>query len=447
MYFMKKLFVLLLAVAMVFTMLPTASRSFAWAEENDGVQEEVGSLGVDSEVTGSYSEGEEGSTDVQNPENDKRNDGESMPSDDPDVQEERQDFDLSVTVELDESAEKGEAQEESEPVVDENKEEAPAAQQEEPKEEQKAEEPDKGEPSLKKNADSTRDVTYTINTSSIVSTCGFNEDLNLLNGVTVRPATYSDGETEEPVLIRVKSATPSTSSSEFDSSNDYDPETSTLNVKNEDGAGHTRGQVTYTVVYEAYVGNQVLAEKTITIEFFDDSVIGQTVSDDVAYIREAGVTGTYDGTAEWDAQEGPGYDTGDQNKIVRTFDSVTTTVEITNACYQGTGFTHYEDGWVGFEFVLEGDYQKVEFFETAMPWLVSKQAKYKIFETEKNGKKYQVMRGKFFWKSEEAGQPAIGAANLELAVSYNVLGMKNGDEIQPDFTFWMIHNDVPQKEY
>ena len=182
------------------------------------------------------------------------------------------------------------------------------------------------------------------------------------------------------------------------------------------------------------------------ILIFDDSKIGPRVSDDVAYISKAELVGTIDGTESYDDQDGPGYDSKADNKIVRTFDSVISTLRIYNTVYGYSDYAKYEDGWVGYEFVLEGDHEKVEFDETNMPWLTTKPGQHKTFEVEVDGKKYQVMRGKFLWASDEPNHPAIGAANLDLYVAYSVLGMKNGDEIQPDFTFWMEYNDVPDKD-
>ena len=289
---------------------------------------------------------------------------------------------------------------------------------------------------------------YVLDVSKIATTNGFNQDIDLLNEVTVTPDTYMDGDEEKPVLIRVASATPHNTSSGFDSSGDYDPETSTLNVKDEDSQGHKRAQVTYTVVYEAYVEgtDTVLATESVDILFFDDSRIGPRVDEDVAYISKVEIDETIDGMASFDSEAGPGYDTGANNKTVRTFDTVTTTVSITNAVYPDSDYAKYKDGYVGFEFVLEGTKDQVEFAESYMSWLQAKNAEYKFLEVEKDGKKYQVMRGRFLWESAEEGQPAIGAANLSIDVAYTVLAMKNGDEIQPDFTFWMEHNDVPQKD-
>ncbi|MGX8774203.1 MAG: Spy0128 family protein [Bacillota bacterium] len=283
-------------------------------------------------------------------------------------------------------------------------------------------------------------------TSGIASPNTFNHDIKILDNVSVNPATYEVDGVSKEVLIRVVSATPSTPASEFDSSQDYDPETSTLNVKDEDSQERTRAQVTYTIELEAYVDDQVLTTKTLIIDFFDDSQMGPSISSDVAYIRSAVVVDTVDGTASFDAQDGPGYDSGPSNKKVRSFDTVINTLEITNAVYKGSAFTKYESGNVGFEFVLKGTSKQVEFAEGFMTWLESKQATYKVFEVQKNGETYQVMRGEFLWESGVEGQPAICAASMTVDVAYTVLAMKNTDKIQPDFTFWMEYNDVPQSD-
>ena len=237
-----------------------------------------------------------------------------------------------------------------------------------------------GEAKDKKSSKDRSDAEYVIDVSAIATTNSFNQDIALLEGVTVTPDKYMDGDEEKDVLIRVKSATPSNTGSEFDSSQDYDEENAILNAKDVDSAGHTRAQVTYTIEYEAYVDDTVLATASVDIHFFDDSLIGDLVEEDVAYISKAQVLDTVDGTATFDSQSGPGYDTGEHNKIVRTFDSVTDTVELTNAVYDNSDFAKYRKGYVGFEFVLEGDYEKVEFNETYMTWLQTKHADYTILK-------------------------------------------------------------------
>ena len=191
----------------------------------------------------------------------------------------------------------------------------------------------------------------------------------------------------------------------------------------------------------------MVAENSKSILIFNNSS-GDIVDEDVAYLSKefSRLTDTIDGTAEFDAEDGPGYDSGPRNKIVRTFDTVTDKVEIYNDVYEGMDFTTYEKGYVGFEFVLKGTSKQVEFATDAMNWLDVKQADYATFEVEKDGKTYQVMRGRFLWESEDNTQPAIGAASQELGLAYTVLAMCNNETVQPYYTFWMEYNDVPQSD-
>ena len=279
-----------------------------------------------------------------------------------------------------------------------------------------------------------------LDTSAVPTSIKLDTDYDLLASVTVSP-TEIDGE---QVLIRVKEVK-SNSTSDFDSSGDYNAETHILNARSDDGT-HSRALAEYEVTYEAYIGEVVLDTDTITVSAFDDSRVGEETSGDVAYISNASVEEVTDGTAAWDSSDDPGYDSGAKNGIVRTYDTVDYEFSIENKVYSGSDYRAYMKGRVGFEFVLPGDSSQIMFNTDAMAWLNSKDGKYKILEVKDGGNTYQVMRGTFLWDSNDPTQPAIGAGQSTVTASYRVLAMKNGDTVKPYFTFWMDGNDVPQKD-
>ena len=112
---MKKIFVLLLAVAMIFTMVPSISMSFAWAEDSAENQEAVVSAGEDAETT--LDDGSE-SADSDILDSDKRKDGDSISFDDPDTEDESQDFNLSGEITVNDPEKSSDIQEDAEVIDD-----------------------------------------------------------------------------------------------------------------------------------------------------------------------------------------------------------------------------------------------------------------------------------------------------------------------------------------
>ena len=305
---------------------------------------------------------------------------------------------------------------------------------------------------------------YVIDSSRETTRIKMDTEYNILDDVTVSPEY--DAVTRLPVKVRIKSVECKNDTPDlFDSSRDF-TQPDTLRAYKNDGQGHTRAQAKYTVIYEAYVedndGNITVltptSGETVEFETFDDSLVGpDSTGLDVAFIKNLEITEVVDGSpdivtegdsvGEWDAEDGPGYDTGPHNGVVRTFDTVTYDLTFQSETYPYGDYRVYKKGRVGFEFMIPGTDKEIMFNEDSMAWLKSTDANYKIIENvDADGKTWQVMRGDFMWESADPDETPIGAGINSVTASYRVLQMKNGDTVQPRFTLWLVGNEVPGKD-
>lgn len=138
-----------------------------------------------------------------------------------------------------------------------------------------------------------------------------------------------------------------------------------------------------------------------------------------------------------------GNDAGDDNNILRTFDTVTYTLAFTTQLKdnQSQDSVQYLTARVHFEFILPVSSKEAVFATDGMGWLftdTNEDSTY--FEiVEENG--IQVLRGSFMMRPTEHAQTAIpGSQTLNIVI--RALRMKNGDTLQPTFTMWLAHNQV-----
>ena len=151
------------------------------------------------------------------------------------------------------------------------------------------------------------------------------------------------------------------------------------------------------------------------------------------------------GTEPWDDDDAKGNDTSASNGTVRSFDVVTYTVEMQNEVREGSPYTNYKEGTFYYELILPADTDEARFELDSMGWVTSKPgAKHDdVYTTTYNGKTVQVLRGSFTWTPSGNNPTAIGESAQTLNVAVRVLAMTQGEKIQPLFTFWMDHNEVP----
>ena len=180
---------------------------------------------------------------------------------------------------------------------------------------------------------------------------------------------------------------------------------------------------------------------------------------DYAYISAAGMvadlkssTGTSirTGTAPWDAEteaDEDGNDATDLDAKVRSFDQVTYTTYFETKVRGDAPWTYYRTGTLHFEFVLPGNSSEIQFDTDAMGWLSAKnEVQYTITDDEFEGKPCQVLRGSYLLEPNEQHENAIGNSYQELSIIIRVLAMRNKEIVQPLFTYWLDHCQVPENE-
>ena len=209
---------------------------------------------------------------------------------------------------------------------------------------------------------------------------------------------------------------------------------------------------TWVILYEAYVGDTVLAQHSYHLEVESNRPVGELLDGDYAYIESAGMVQEEtpsgfrpmlrSGSAPWDASEGPGNDTTAMDDIVRSFDIVTYTVFFQSKIRNDSPCSVYEKGRLFFEFILPGKSEEVRFEIESMGWLSSKNASYTIEELTFQGKPAQVLRGSYIWIPSEDNLSAIGESYQELNIALRTLNMAEGATIQPHYSFWLQYNDV-----
>lgn len=150
------------------------------------------------------------------------------------------------------------------------------------------------------------------------------------------------------------------------------------------------------------------------------------------------------GTAPWDDDDARGNDTGALNSRVRSFDTVSYTVSFQNRVREGSPYEQYRAGKLHFEFILPAQKEQAQFETGSMGWLTAKtEGQYDITESTYNGKPCQVLRGSYLWEPSDDNPSAVGESYQELTLVVRILQMKEGDTLQPEFTFWMDYNEVP----
>ena len=266
-------------------------------------------------------------------------------------------------------------------------------------------------------------------------------EYNLMAGVSVSPDKDTDGN---PIQVRISSVTSSEKDFSWDGATTITPQS---------------GGVVYTITYEAYVTVEeqetVLATKTTTLTIMAAGDIGGKLNGDYAYISEAGLLedGTTEsglairtGSAPWDEDDTAGNDSTDLNNTVRSFDIISYTAYFKSKVRDNAPYAAYETGTLHFEFILPGTAEQAQFETGSMGWLsAKKEVQYEITESNYNGQPCQVLRGSYLWEPSDENPSAIGESYQELTLVVRALALKKGDTLKPEFTFWLDHNDVPEK--
>ncbi len=183
-----------------------------------------------------------------------------------------------------------------------------------------------------------------------------------------------------------------------------------------------------------------------------DSVREYLDADEI-YVDSLSVSEMRDGIGPFDAAEGDGRDTGDTNRIVRTFDTVTYTLS-----YRTRSYGVYDSvrcGYMYYEMVLPLNEDEAVFDPGSMPWagvrtddlssLSEGTSGYtygnETRETDGGARQVQVLRIRRFMGPNDTAENAFPGSGTVSAV-VRVLGAGKGTAVQPLFRAWMEHNDT-----
>ena len=208
---------------------------------------------------------------------------------------------------------------------------------------------------------------------------------------------------------------------------------------------------------ELRLSDEEIPEQRMSEESENQNASNERLDGDYAYISAAGMvadressTGTSirTGTAPWDditEADLSGNDATELDAKVRSFDQVTYTTYFETKVRSDAPYTYYRTGTLRFEFILPGNSSEIQFDTDAMGWLsAKKEIHYTIAEDEFNGKSCQILRGSYLLEPNDQHENAIGESYQELSIIIRVLAMKNEDIVQPLFTYWLDHCQVPE---
>ena len=153
---------------------------------------------------------------------------------------------------------------------------------------------------------------------------------------------------------------------------------------------------------------------------------------DKGYISSAQITQVKTGTGPFDSNDDPGNDSSEDNNIVRSFDQVTWTVNLTMALKSGIADTNLKGGVINVNVTLPEACANVMKWDTSsMQWLENGQV-------SSDGR---TLTGQYTMNDQEVTIPG----NQSLVFVLQVYGAGNGTEIVPTFTFDLEGNDEQDK--
>ena len=174
----------------------------------------------------------------------------------------------------------------------------------------------------------------------------------------------------------------------------------------------------------------------------DDKQETQITEDDLevgrnGYISSAQIIERVTGTGPWDENDEPGNDSSPDNDIVRSFDQVTWTVNLTTTLKEGAAQGSYTGGVVEFTASLPDEYAKTE-FATLMEWDLDSMGWIEDASLSEDG---ITLTGKYSLSETETTLP--GAQTLVFVLK--LYGVGNNSEFAPKFTFNLAGNEENEK--
>ncbi len=214
---------------------------------------------------------------------------------------------------------------------------------------------------------------------------------------------------------------------------------------------------------EAYIGPQEMGKYQALYDEFvlKDGSVAEFLDGDWAYVSRFEIVDIQDGTGPFDTSEDPndpsykdrpGNDCCPDNRIVRTFDTVSYDFSYSTAI--SGEYLGVKEGYLYYEFVLPYRADQAEWDVDGMTWIGLKVNNIAELADKKDGESYyvienklvdgvmsQVLTGKRFVVPVEPNPSAFpGSATLNAVV--RVLNIENGSTIEPKFTIWLEHNHL-----
>ena len=169
-----------------------------------------------------------------------------------------------------------------------------------------------------------------------------------------------------------------------------------------------------------------------------ESQVGNTLNGDYAYISSVKINNTVDGTNPFDGDDLAGNDMSPTNIIIRSFDLLSYTMQVTSKTRENSPYSSFKSGTLYCEFILPVNNNDAIFDTGKMTWLKDSQ----ITEITYNGKPAQKLRGSYLWQASENNLNVIGNGWVQLDVYIRIIAMTQGEKLAPIFTFWLEGNTV-----
>lgn len=174
-----------------------------------------------------------------------------------------------------------------------------------------------------------------------------------------------------------------------------------------------------------------------------DITINDELTEDKAYVSKIKQVEVHDGTAPFDKDNERGDDSGKDNGIVRSFDSVVYNYEI--AATPDDDMQYYKNARMGIKFILLYDKNYVTFDEASMLWGDTTPGYEKKVTTETyNGQPAQVLT--MYRKGEPTSQAStVVPGTWSVSLNLKVGGAPNGFKFKPIVQAWMVPNNVKNR--
>ena len=175
------------------------------------------------------------------------------------------------------------------------------------------------------------------------------------------------------------------------------------------------------------------------------SIKEMTANDsDQCYILAYEVNKIIDGTAPFDTDNTPGNDDSDENRIVRSFDSINYTLKYTTAI-RDSEISGINESYVEVRFELPLSEKEASFDESTMNWCLNRKITYVYddgtsSETLDKNKTVvnQILTGRRHLVNSDAGNTIPGTGTLSVGIK--IKAAANGTKIKPVFSIWMEGN-------